>query len=278
MIPGPGPVADRSWVSGGIRRAAGGGLWHSGVVEAEYRDVANLLWQRRYGTLSTLSRRYDGWPFGSITPYALDRTMAPLILIASIAEHTKNITADPRVSLLVHETGEGDVQAHGRVTVLGEARVVSAEDRADAEARYMARLPQAKGYFQTHDFALYRIEPKAVRFIGGFGRIHWLEAAPLMTLPDPLAPGAKGILAHMNADHGDALRLYCQAFKGTTVEVARMVGVDTYGFDVETEGPSHRFRFDFPAPATGESIRKVMVELVGAARAKVATPSDASGR
>lgn len=249
-------------------------LWQSGAVEDAYRDAANLLFHRRHGTLSTLSRRYEGWPFGSITPFALDRSFAPLILIASIAEHTKNIVADPRVSLLVHDTGEGDVQAHGRVTILGEASLVAPEAHADAEARYLARLPQARGYFGTHDFKLYRITPKHVRFIGGFGRIHWLEGPGLTALAekDPLAPAAAGIVSHMNADHQDALKLYCQAFKGQVVSGAKMVGVDVLGFDVETEGPAHRFRFDFQEPATPESIRKVMVQMVGEARAKLGGP------
>ena len=88
--------------------------------------------------------------------------------------------------------------------------------------------------------------------------------------PDPLGPVADGIIEHMNDDHADAIALYLSAFRGVTAEGARMVGVDTDGFDVECDAPAERFRFDFESAATMDNIRQLMVDLVKKARAVAA--------
>ncbi len=236
-------------------------------------DAHRLLHVARYGVLGTISKRIPGWPFSSIVPYAVDDHGHPIILIASIAQHTKNIAADDRVSLLVHDTApdDEDVQAYGRLTLMGRAVVVDDAD-ADARARYLARVPDAAGYFKTHDFSFRRIVVEHARFIGGFGRIFWLAAEELALDPaaDPLADGAKGIVDHMNDDHADALALYCRAFKGVTPDGVEMVGVDQWGFDVQCTEPDVRLRFDFDEPVTMETIRPTVVAMVQEARRRLA--------
>jgi heme iron utilization protein len=235
-------------------------------------EAFSLLRRAPFGVLSTISKSVQGWPFGSVVPYAVDRRGAPLILIASIAEHTKNVLADDRVSLLVHDSaGDGDVQAQGRVTVLARARPVEEAELKDARARYLARVPSASDYFDTHDFRFFRLEPVRVRFIGGFGQIFWLDAASFAIDPaaDPLAPRAKGIIDHMNEDHADTLITCCKAFSGFEPKKATMVGVDQFGLDVECEDPAERVRFDFESPATPENVRAIVVDLVRRARSKL---------
>lgn len=236
--------------------------------EAAAREAGALLRRRRDGVLSTLSRKYGGFPFGSVAPYALDARGQPLIYVATIAEHTRNLLADERASLLVQEdAGGGDVQAHGRVTLLVRGRRVEGAALADVRARYVARVPAAVSYAETHDFVFFRLELERARFIGGFGRIFWLEAEELLEpAADPLAAGARGIVEHMNTDHSDALLLYCRAFKQVSPTSARMVGVDRWGFDVECTSPDVRLRFDFDAPVSMETIRGAVVELVKRAR------------
>lgn len=238
-------------------------------------DAQRLLHRARHGVLGTISVKFPGWPFGSVVPYAVDHTGDPIILIASIAQHTKNIAADDRVSLLVHDDApsDEDVQAHGRLTLMGRAIEVGDEDEADARARYLARVPDAAGYFRTHDFSFRRIAVENVRFIGGFGRIFWLTRADIATSRpgDPLAAGAAGIVEHMNDDHADALALYCRAFKGITPDGVQMVGVDAWGFDVECSGPDVRLRFDFDEPVTMTTIRPKVVAMVQEARRVLGT-------
>ena len=241
------------------------------ISRAEAATEAGALLRRvTHGVLGTLSKRFDGWPFGSIVPYALDRRGAPLILIASIAEHTKNIAADDRVSLLVHEdtVSGADVQAKGRLTILGRAAPVAREELDDAAARYLARVPAASDYFATHDFSFRRIHATKHRFIGGFGSIFWLEQDELVVDPakDPLAKISAGVIEHMNTDHADALLLLCQAHRGFTPAAATMIGVDEWGLDIRTREPETCVRVDFRQPATPATVRERVVELVRRAR------------
>jgi putative heme iron utilization protein len=231
------------------------------------RVARALLFAERHGVLSTISVHRAGYPYGSLTPYALSPRGAPLILISTLAAHTKNLLGDPRACLFVaaHEA-EGDPQAGGRVSLLGRAARVPERDDADARARYLARIPQAAGYFQTHDFQLWELAVEEIRLIAGFGKIGWLEGAAVALDPrrDPLAAEAEGVCRHMNDDHAEALRTLCQA-RGGDPAGARMVGLDALGFDVESAGG--RARFDFPRELqTAEEVRREVIVLLRAAR------------
>lgn len=222
------------------------------------REARQLLRAHRYGALSTLSKKFAGHPFGSICPYLTDHDGSLLILISHLAEHTKNILADPRVSLITHNQDDPHIQAQGRVTMLGHAQHVA--EREHAGKRYLRYFPEAQGYFAMHDFQFYRIAPQAIRYIGGFGNIHWVKAEDYVLTPYPLAEQEDEIVAHMNADHGDALRRYCSHFHGHTAQQAEMLGIDCDGFDVRAE--SRVLRFDFPEPVLdAQQARTALVAL-----------------
>jgi putative heme iron utilization protein len=213
-----------------------------------------LLLQNSFGVLSTISLDVPGYPFGSVTPYCVDYQCRPLIYISHIAQHTRNILKDPRVSLTVVEDGNSDdVQARGRVTVIANARPLP-DDEAGARARYFRYFPSARQYDQTHDFAFFCLELVRVRFIGGFGQIYWVEPADFMT-KNPFSPAQElQILQHMNLDHGDALRHYCNG------EPAEMAGIDAEGFDVLQSGKKLRFAFETPI-RNMEEARQALVKL-----------------
>ena len=145
-------------------------------------EARKLFFGSHTGILSTLSSESDiqGYPFGSLTPYAIDKHGEAIILISDIAQHTKNITADPRVSLTVIETMTGEVQAKGRFTYLGKAERVPEKEINDVSIRYTSLFPEAKGYFNTHNFSFYRIKFEKGRFIGGFGKIFWITPEELL--------------------------------------------------------------------------------------------------
>jgi len=228
------------------------------------REARLFVREHQNGVLSTLSKRLDGFPFGSVSPYVLDHDGNPVILISTLAEHTKNIDADPRVSLIVHPCVE-DMQAAGRVTLVGRAGRLP--DKEAFGVRYLRYLPQAEGYFGMHDFHFYRIVVEDVRFIGGFGKIHWIR--PERYAPPPaiaLAAAEDDILAHMNADHAHNLREYCRHVHRVGVLDATMIGIDCDGFDVRADG--HVLRFTFPqAVFDAEAARAALVELARQARA-----------
>src|SRR5512144_643722 len=112
-----------------------------------------LLRAHRYGALSTLSKKFDGYPFGSITPYLVDHDGSLLILISALAEHTKNIQNDPRVSLITHNQEDPHIQTQGRITVVGSAAPVA--ERAQAGKRYLRYFPEAQTYYDMPDFQFY---------------------------------------------------------------------------------------------------------------------------
>jgi len=236
------------------------------------RTARALLFAERHGVLSTISVHRAGYPYGSLTPYALSSRGAPIVLISTLAAHTKNLVADARACLFVGERPGGDgpenPQAAGRVSLLGRVARVAPADEADARARYLARIPDAASYFQTHDFQLWELAVEEARLIAGFGKIGWVDGAHIMRDPqqDPLRADAAGICAHMNDDHADALRTFCDA-RRTDASDARMVGVDSLGFDIESAGG--RLRFDFPrALSTSEEVRVEIIALLRAARAQ----------
>ncbi len=191
------------------------------------------LRRRRHGALSTLSRKFQGYPYGSVTPYVLDHAAHPVILISRLAEHTKNINADSRVSLLVSDASD-DVQAAARLTLIGNA--VRLADQQAVRARYLRYLPSAERLSALGDFAFYAITPKVLRFIRGFGDIHWIETASYAPPNNNLAADEEAIVAHMNADHAHDLRDYCRHYHGKTAHLAQMIGIDCDGFDVRADG------------------------------------------
>ena len=237
-------------------------------------EVRALYARERNGMLCTLSKKLAGWPFGSITPYAVSSTGEPLILISEIAEHTRNLREDARASLLVQDSqAADDPQAGARVTLMGYALPVPAPYHDDARRRYLELFPGSASYFQIHDFTLFQIKVSRVRFIGGFGEIHWLDGAEVTAEAgaklDPIAPHVGMISKHMNEDHADALRLYAAAFARTEADAAEMIHVDSEGFDMVaiTEGRHRHIRLPFSnRVATTDEVRREMVEMVRRAR------------
>ncbi len=205
------------------------------------REARQLLRAHRYGALCTLSKKFDGHPFGSIMPYLVDHNGSLLIFISTLAEHTKNIAADPRVSLITHSQDSPHIQAQGRVTVVGAARAVV--EREHTGQRYLRYFPEAATYFALHDFSFYRIVPQAIRYIGGFGNIHWVTAESYAVPPSPLAAQEQELLAHMNAEHQGAMRSCCRHFHHYDARQVDMLGIDCDGFDVRADEKVLRFDF-----------------------------------
>ncbi len=146
------------------------------VRQAHHERVETLrefLATESSGVLSTHSARHGGYPFGSLTPYALTEHGEPILLLSQLAEHTRNLQAAPRASLFVQQTGAADAQDAMRVTLLGT--VARGED-AELRERYVARHPQAESYFAMADFGLYVLRVEHVRFVAGFGEMGWLSA------------------------------------------------------------------------------------------------------
>jgi heme iron utilization protein len=226
------------------------------------RDARRYLRAHRSGVLSTLSAKLGGYPFGSIVPFALDRDCRPVILISALAEHTRNLAADPRASLIVHDYAD-DVQAGTRLTLVGDAAPLP--DNAEARARYLGQFPAAANLLALGDFSFWAMAPKRLLFIRGFGRIDWIDADEFAPPPSSLAEAEETIVAHMNADHTVALTDYCRHHHGVTPVAVEMTGIDCDGFDVRADG--RLLRFEFPDVVTNAGkAREALVAMARAAR------------
>lgn len=226
------------------------------------------------GALSTVALTPAGTPFGSVVTYGLDPAGRPSFFVSTMAEHTRNLQADPRASLLVVEdTPAGaDPLASGRVTLLGRAEEVSDPgERAAARDGYLQANPSAF-YVDYGDFLCMRLAVTDIRYVGGFGRMSWVDARGYSAAePDPLVSAATGIIGHMNSAHPAAMVTLCQAVAGRSdVVSAAMTAVDRYGFDVLANlGGDRReaLRIGFRSQqVTADSVRKELIGMLERAR------------
>jgi heme oxygenase (biliverdin-IX-beta and delta-forming) len=143
---------------------------------------AQLAWRLVAGTnrgaLSTVGLDPPGYPFGSVAIYALDDRRRPVVCMSTLAPHTRNVAADPRASLLVAEpVAEGtDPLDAGRTTLVGDLVPVPDEDRKAVRDLFLVANPTAAGYVDFGDFGFWRLEVRAVRYVGGYGRMSWVNA------------------------------------------------------------------------------------------------------
>lgn len=227
-------------------------------------EARRFLRSRHNAILSTHSAKFEGYPFGSVAPFVLDHEGQPLLLISTIAEHTKNITADCKASLLVF-AGEEDLHANARLTLIGD---IEQTDKSDPylRARYLRYFPAAEQYFSAHDFYFYRMYIRQARYIAGFGSMSWIDGDAMKSAPSRLIVQEAVILEHMNTDHVDSLRAYCRHFHQRQATDVEMIGIDCDGFDVRADDEILRFSFDQPV-TDAQSARTALVAISKAAQA-----------
>jgi putative heme iron utilization protein len=236
--------------------------------------VRTMLSLLPIATLSTVSRKHPGFPFGSLMPFAIDAGGRPLFLISNMAMHTQNLKADPRCSLFVSQTAaDGDPLGASRATLVGHARPVSEGETDSARQTYLARHENSRYWVDFADFSFFRLEPIDVYYVGGFGVMGWVEAHEYeQAAPDPLAASAPGIIAHMNADHVDAMIQLARAHTRLEVIEASMTSVDRLGFTLRLKTPDgvKGARINFIREvANPQDTRAVLVEMVRQAKSLV---------
>lgn len=242
------------------------------LPEPSYAERARTLFSlASVATLSTVSRRHPGFPFGSLMPFALDAAGRPLLLISSMAMHTQNLKSDPKCSLFVaQESLDGDPLGAARATLIGHAESVSAHDLHSVRETYLARHENSRYWVDFPDFSFFRLQPVDLYYVGGFGVMGWVEAQEYeRAAPDPLAPSAPDILAHMNADHVDSMILLARAYAQMEATEATMTSIDRLGFflRLKTAEGMKGARINFPHEVTSpQETRNVLVAMVRQAR------------
>jgi putative heme iron utilization protein len=224
-----------------------------------------LLREGRSGALATLMPG-SGDPYCSLVNVATEADGSPLLLISKLAVHTRNILADPRVSLMIDERKEGDPLQGARVMLMGTA---TATADPQARRRYLERQPEAEMFAGFADFSFYRIALKAAHLVAGFGRIVDLAPADILTPTDDAAEllaAEPDIIAHMNDDHGDTCRLYATKLLGAPEGAWRCVGCDPEGLELQLDRNALRLPFPERVRAPGV-LRQVLKQMADRARA-----------
>ncbi len=210
---------------------------------------------------AALATSLHGAPYASLVLAAADLDASPLLLLSDLAQHSRNIAFEPRVSLLFDATeGHPDPLAGPRLTVLGQAEAVN--DRR-LLARFTARHPSSSLYAGFADFRLYRVAVDRAHLVAGFGLIKWIEADELLFAPDTRALAAvePAIIAQINEVHADAIAVYAQRVLGRAGSGWRMTGIDPEGIDLRCAGETARLDFPNPVP-TPEAARAALARLV----------------
>lgn len=130
--------------------------------------VRTLLRAARHGLLSTAGLEPAGVPYGSLVQLASTPEGEPLLLISPLAQHTKNLEADPRASILVAAAGGGDPMQEPRATLLGTARPLDGETEGAARELFLRVHPEAE-LFLGMGFRFWALRPQEARYVGGFG-------------------------------------------------------------------------------------------------------------
>ncbi len=195
-----------------------------------------LLHSASFGALATHAAQMPGYPFATALPFAPDELHRPVFLVSTLAEHTKNLAADPHASLLVTDPHAQDVLDAPRMTIIGDATQLEASP--ELIARFVRYQPQAEQYLALGDFSFYALSPKRVRYIAGFAQMGWIEENEWFDVkPLPLADEARIIAA----------------LDGRLPANLRALGVDRYGVDLIRDGKRERKVFA-SAPLSNEAL------------------------
>ena len=230
-------------------------------------DARLLVRQSESGVISTLSHTLRGYPFGSVSPFISCSEGKLYFYISDIAQHAKNLRKDSRMSLTVFDQAlQGDQNAHGRVTLVGDASPVSGDISVPVLNNYILRFPEAESYQQAHDFNIWQMDIVRVRYIGGFGKIFWLEQDEWLSDAAPWdTAAASHMINHMNEDHQDAMGLILSRHHHIEDNAPVMSGIVTDGFYMQSGGNNYFVAFDNICTQASD-VRTELVKLTRLAR------------
>ena len=141
-------------------------------------NAIKLLRNSKIGILSTHSKQYKGFPFGSFVTFCSGKNREIFFYFSDLAEHTKNLNLNSKSSLTIFKTkkNSNDLQDSKRLTLIGEIKKISKENDKEISDHFFNIIKESKKYSQFHDFNFYRFTIKEGRWIGGFGQIAWLDS------------------------------------------------------------------------------------------------------
>ena len=171
------------------------------------------------------------------------------------------------MSLTVFDaTDSGDQNEHGRVTLVGDGSIVPSEQAHTLLDNYISLYPEAASYRNAHDFQLWQLDVVRVRYIGGFGKIFWLEQIEWQGEAKNWDESQQqSMINHMNEDHQDAMSLILMQHYGVADNTPIMSGLLPTGFYIQSQKRNYFINFKTQCNSPLE-VRKALVELTNQAR------------
>jgi len=210
-------------------------------------EAVNLYRSTNAAILSTMSKKYEGYPFGSFITYVSDKNRTLLMYTSDIAQHTKNLKTNSKacVTLFKLDT-EYDKQNSSRLTLMGDLKDVPVDDLEECQERFIKFLPESKKYSSMHDFKFYKLEISRIRWIGGFGDIAWLNPKNWQDDLPKWAKNEKMMIDHMNDDHANVLQSALHAQHGIKDKNVSMIALTIDGYYVKSKENLYFISFDAP--------------------------------
>lgn len=229
-------------------------------------SIRQLMRSCRSASLSTALVNGKGWPYASLITVAMDADASPIMLFSTLADHTRNLEADNRASLLFEQaSNHSNPQRGPRVTVLGKIRPTSKDEHAGL---FLDKHPEARIYAGFGDFQFFRMSIDRAHWVGGFAKAQWLSGRFVTgdaKAAKAIAASAQSIVEHMNSDHADAVELYATKLLGRKGGGWRMTAVDPEGADLNLGHRWARLPFTQTAHDAGQ-VRDFLVEMAKRAR------------
>jgi len=170
-------------------------------------NAVNLLRNYKTGILSTISKKNANYPFGSFTTFITARNRTIYLYLSDIAQHTINFKTDSKACLTISKISNknDDVQNSQRLTLMGDIKEVREEEIEYCKNKFHYLLPESKKYSNFHGFNFYQLEINCVRWIGGFGKISWLDTKDWRNFTPKWKESEDSIINHMNKDHSNSI-------------------------------------------------------------------------
>lgn len=232
-----------------------------------------LLRRSEVGVLSTHSKACDGYPFGSVSTFMSTHEGDIIFYVSDLAQHTKNLQHNAKMCLTVFSADGADVGRHSddpnaeaRLSLLGHATPIAKEDESITADRFFRLYPDSKQYQQAHAFEFYKMHIDRVRFIGGFGDIHWISESDWRQTTPEWQAVEHAMVKHMNEDHVDAMQAICAHYANVNAQEIEMLAVNPDGAFYKCDEYKPIFIAFENLAIESTEVRKTLVAQTNAAR------------
>ena len=225
----------------------------------EYEKLAiNLMRNCREGVLSTVSKKYEGYPFGSFVTFISGADRSIIFYASDIAQHTINLKNNSKACITLFNLSEGDKQDSARLSLIGDVKKID-KDVEEISRQFIEFFPESSQYSNMHDFNFYKLNISQVRWIGGFGKIAWLSSTNWNPIEPKWLKKEHSMIEHMNEDHSNSIVSTLNAKLGIKDKHARMLRLTIDGYYVSSKNKIYFLDFNLPC-FTVKQYRDKLVE------------------